>query len=515
MTGRRKIIINIMATYGRSLYALLVGIFTARWVLMALGKSDYGLVGVVGCMAWFVSFLNGLLSYAVSRFYAVSVGAASRSGQNDFALQDCQKWFNAALSLHTGLSLILVIIGYPIGIWAIQNFLTVPMDRIDACCWIWRFTCASCFVGMASVPFNAMYTAKQDIAELTIYGFCTTTLNAVFLYYIVNHPGFWLVRYSLWTCVMSAAPSVIQMVRAWGKYPECRMRLPYLVDVSRIRQIVSFGMARFWTALSSLLSGQGNAILVNKFLGPVFNSSMSLGNTVVSHVGTLSNAMIGAFWPAIANKSGAGEVVAVRTMSFQVCRFGTLLILIFAVPLALEIDEVMLLWLKNPPPGISALCVAILIQTILTHMTEGLYMPIMASGKGVAYYSWIIGWCGFSNFGMALLLMCCGMGFPSIYISIIVSGVMSVVIRVILGQKLAGMSARRWTREVLLPLSAVAILSVALGLLTRLMVASFTRVCLTTFLCEVGLIPAAWFLALRGEERLVLILKLKGIVKWR
>lgn len=48
MTENRRIALNIAATNGRSLFALVCGLFTSRWVLMALGQSDYGLYGVSG-----------------------------------------------------------------------------------------------------------------------------------------------------------------------------------------------------------------------------------------------------------------------------------------------------------------------------------------------------------------------------------------------------------------------------------------------------------------------------------
>ena len=76
MSPNRRIFLNIVATYGRSLYALVIGLFCGRWTLMALGEVDYGLYGVVGGMTAFVSFLNGVMAGGVGRFYAVSVGAA-------------------------------------------------------------------------------------------------------------------------------------------------------------------------------------------------------------------------------------------------------------------------------------------------------------------------------------------------------------------------------------------------------------------------------------------------------
>ncbi len=39
--------LNISATYGRSLYALVCGLFVSRWALAA-EKSEFGLCGVVG-----------------------------------------------------------------------------------------------------------------------------------------------------------------------------------------------------------------------------------------------------------------------------------------------------------------------------------------------------------------------------------------------------------------------------------------------------------------------------------
>ncbi len=50
MSPNRRIFLNIIATYGRSLYALVCGLFISRWVLAALGKTDFGLYGLVGGM---------------------------------------------------------------------------------------------------------------------------------------------------------------------------------------------------------------------------------------------------------------------------------------------------------------------------------------------------------------------------------------------------------------------------------------------------------------------------------
>ena len=65
MTENRRVFLNVIATYGRSLYALVVGLFCGRWSLRALGEVDYGLFGLIDGLTLFVAFVNNLLSSAV------------------------------------------------------------------------------------------------------------------------------------------------------------------------------------------------------------------------------------------------------------------------------------------------------------------------------------------------------------------------------------------------------------------------------------------------------------------
>ena len=58
MTANRRIFLNIVATYGRSLYALVIGLFCGRWTLRTLGEADFGLM--LSCAA------AKMVKYAVS-----------------------------------------------------------------------------------------------------------------------------------------------------------------------------------------------------------------------------------------------------------------------------------------------------------------------------------------------------------------------------------------------------------------------------------------------------------------
>lgn len=502
MTEKRRIALNMIATYGRSLYALVIGLCCGRWALMALGKSDFGLIGLIGGMTAFVSFLNSILASAVGRFYAVKVGEAKVAKSVETGVDECRKWFNTALSIHSVVPVFLVVVGYPIGVWLVRHFLEIPVDRIEPCITVWRFTCVTCFVAMFNVPFQAMYTAKQEIAELTIYSFATTTCNAIFLYYMISHPGFWLVRYAGWMCIVGIVPQLIIAVRAMLKYHECRFVKDYLWNLDQYRQLLRFVIAQFWSNFSSVFSSQGQAILVNKYMGASYNASMSLGNSIASQSLTLSSSLDAAFWPAIMNKAGEGDWHGVKKLCYMSMRISTMLVLVFAVPLAIEIREVLKLWLVTPPDFTAEICIIILIRAVFERMTVAYSTAIYGLGKGVMKYSWTVGWAGICTVFVSWLFFALGFKMWSIIIGLSVSKLITVGVRLWMGRYLIGFGFWRWAREVFMPVFVLTVIMIAGGCCVRLVMnASFVRVVVTTLACEVLFLPACWFLIFNQTER--------------
>ena len=513
MTEKRRIALNMVATYGRSLYALVIGLFCGRWALMALGKSDFGLIGLIGGMTAFVSFLNSILAAAVGRFYAVKVGEARRARNYNEGVDECRKWFNTALAIHSVVPVVLVAIGYPVGAWLVQHFLTIPIDRVVACIMVWRFTCITCLVAMFNVPFQAMYTAKQEIAELTIYSFVTTTLNALFLYYMISHPGFWLVGYAGWMCFIGVAPQLIIAIRALFKYQECRFVSTYLLSADRFRQLLRFVVAQFWSNFSGVFSTQGQAILVNKYMGASYNASMSIGNTVAAQAQTLSASLDGAFWPAITNKTGEHDEDGVKKLCYMSMRISSIFVLVFAIPLALEIREVLRLWLSTPPDFSAEICIIVLIRAVLERMTMAYATAIYGYGKGVMRYSWSVGWAGISTVMVAWLFFAFGFMMWSIIIGLAISKLVTVGVRLYLGRILIGFGLRYWVKTVFLPILTLASIVLVCGFCVRLFLdESFLRVVLTTVVCLAVFLPASWLLVFSHSEKKFLVNKLKTIL---
>lgn len=473
---------------------------------MCLGEVDYGLYGVVGGLTGFVAFANGLMASAVARFYAFSVGAAHRDDlQGGVGLEDCRRWFSTALAIHSIASVVLILIGYPIGMWAVQHFLRIPPDRVASCVWVWRFVCISCFVGMFTVPFSAMYGAKQEIAELTIYGFVTTACNMVILYYMVSHDGDWLATYAGLSCLLSVVPSLIIGIRAVCIYPECRARRTYMFDFGRIKQVLIFASFRFAGAVTIIVQNQGVAILTNKLLGSARNAAMAVGGALSAHSATLSGALDGALSPAITNACGQGDYARMHSLCLYACKFSTVLMLVFALPLSLEVNDVMTLWLKNPPEYAGSLCVCMLICLILEKVSTGHWMAIFAFGKIGRYQLWG-GVTGLIALMVSWLFILMGFDLLSIGIGLIAGKFAVVLVRLYFGSVIGGLSVVHWVRNVFCPILICLTAAIVVGLLPVLLVDSLLlRIVATTAVMELVFLPLAWRCLFSATERSMVI----------
>ena len=123
------------------------------------------------------------------------------------------------------------------------------------------------------------------------------------------------------------------MIRAVLKYPECRFIRSYLWNWDYIKKVFFYACCRLWTAMASIWTTQGLAILVNKSFGSASNATIQISNTVASQTQKLSSSLNTAFWPAITNAAGEQNVEKVQLYVLKVCRWGAMLSLFFSIPL--------------------------------------------------------------------------------------------------------------------------------------------------------------------------------------
>ncbi len=514
MTENKRIILNVVATYGRSLLNVLCGLFSVRWVLEALGHDDYGLYGVIGGLVVFVEFINGQFSGAICRFYAVSIGNRQVAEDKSVSLEDCREWFTISLLIHIVLPCCLVAIGYPIGALAIEKgWIAVPIERIETCIWIWRFVCINVFTAMVVAPIWAMYIAKQNIAELTVFGVVQTLLRTGFIFYMTTAPGDWLMRYGIAMCLIGILPRFLYCAIAVIRFEECRLRWNLVSVWMRVRQLIGYASWRMVESLCAIFKGQGFSILVNNRLGANVNAAMSVGSQLSGETAALTGALVNAFRPAIITAYGAGDLIKMRSMVFRTSKFGTLLTLVFAIPLMAELNQVLMLWLKEPPVHSYEICATMIICFVIEKISQGHTIAIDAFGKlgiyctlrALSYICSLL----FLVFGFQMTL-----GVRSILIALIAGSLLCVCVDIVMARIKVALSLRYWIKSVLTPVILITI-ATSVGAVFSLLLfeASFFRVFFTSLICLIIFLIMTITFGLDFTEREYIIGKIKKILR--
>jgi len=72
--ANKRIAKNTMLLYFRSVVILVIGLYTSRVVLQALGVENYGIYNLVGSVVALFSLIGGAMSSACQRFITIAIG---------------------------------------------------------------------------------------------------------------------------------------------------------------------------------------------------------------------------------------------------------------------------------------------------------------------------------------------------------------------------------------------------------------------------------------------------------
>ena len=489
----KRIAINTAATYLRFVLSAGLALFSSRWVLNGLGQTDYGIFSLVGTLIIFITALNNLMASSAARYFAYAIG------QDDTS--ELKKWFKASIGIHIILAMLLVVIGWPIGEYIISQFLMIPADRIIVGTWIFRISLISAFVSMVTVPFVAMFTAKQEMMELAVWGVLQAACCFILAWFLMHETGDRLWFYAIGMVTISVIYNIVQIIRAFYSFSECHITAGEWFNRDKYRKLFSFAGWNLFGWSGVLFRDQGSAVLLNLFFGPSANAAYAIATQVCNQTNQFSAAIISSFSPAITATEGAGERDKMLTLSQHASKFGTILVLLLAIPIIIEMEVILNLWLSSPPPNTYIFCQLILGTFIIDRLSAGYMLAINARGR-IAGYQATIGTCQILTLPLGWLLL--KFNYPASSIGLAFLATITVVTlgRVLWGRYIFGISLYSWLTGVIKPCVIVAAITTTAALLTSwLFEPSFYRVTLVLAASSVASLFSIWFFALNSSEQ--------------
>lgn len=350
---------------------MFVGLFSSRFVLQALGESDYGLYSVVGGVIALFSFLSGALSQTTTRY--INFEKALPSG-------NVNKIFNISLVIHITFAIVIVLIAEVLGLFYVHNYLVVESDKIQDAIFVFQTSLITTCLSVLTIPFQSIFVANEKFLFIAIIEIIQTVVRFLFiismLYYNGNNLRYYAVIMAFTTLVGSVAYVFIahkqwKSITSWHVYR----------DRNTYKDMLYFNNYTLLGAGALVTRSQGSMMVVNYFFGTSVNAAYAIASNVQSYVNLFIGNFDTASGPQITQLVSSGKFEESLKIVTRTCRICILLMCIVYFPLIVELPTILSLWLGDIPEHTVTLCRYTLGIAIISATSGGLSKFIAAIGK--------------------------------------------------------------------------------------------------------------------------------------
>lgn len=451
----QRIAKNTMMLYMRTLFVMVISLYTSRIVLRALGVDDYGIYGVVGSTVAMFSILSGSLSSAISRFLTFELG------RND--KEKLKIVFSTAITVQIVLAIVILLIAETIGLWYVNNKMVISPDRLFAANWVFQFSIVTFVIGLISVPYNAAIVAHERMSAFAYIGIFEALAKLLVAYLISTTAKDRLILYGFLLMMIALIVRLIYGIYCRRKFEECTYLLVY--DRKLLKEMTSFAGWNFIGASSSQLMSQGVNLLANNYFGLVINAARGIATQVDSMLVSFVNNFTTAVNPQITKSYAAGENDYLHYLIFRSAKFSYFLVMFFAIPIMGETTFLLNLWLDNIVPEHTVTFVRLaLVASMIQVLSNPMITAMLATGN-IKKYQIIVGSIGLLVLPITWLFFHWGFPPEIAYMTIIFVFICQLVCRLYLMRSMIGLSIKRFVREVLLKIAAVNTLAMPIPLI--------------------------------------------------
>ena len=353
------------------LFMMAIGLFTSRVILNALGISDMGLMSVAGSVITMFTFLNATLTSGTQRFISYAIGENNA--------QRLRAVFKSAMTLHLLLAIIIFFLGETLGLWYVYNKLNVEPGRFQAAMWCYQLSIISTVVGMVQLPFNSALIAHE---KMNIYAYMTIfdavfKLLAAYLIQIVCFDR--LIFYSILIFAAELLSTFFYNLYCRKHFKECSFSFGY--DKGIFRNMLSFSGWNTLGCLAAMGQGTGVNLIINSFCGTVVNGARGIAFQANGWVTRFVENFMVALNPQIIKSYASGDIQRMSSLVINGARFGCYLFLLLGIPLFVEIEFVLKLWLGQCPEHTVAFMRIVMIETLFKTMGTPTVTAMHATGQ--------------------------------------------------------------------------------------------------------------------------------------
>ncbi|ANG61158.1 polysaccharide biosynthesis protein [Marinobacterium aestuarii] len=445
----KKILQNTLALYARQVLIVLINLYALRVVLNALGIEDYGIYSVVAGFVTLLTFLPGSMASATQRFFSFAMGQENT--------EKLKQTFYMNWLLYAAISLVAFLVLQSIGLWFITEHLSIPSERSAAVVNLYHLVVFSFVASVFSSPFIAILIAHEDMhiyALISVIEAIMKLTAAVLLVYVEGDALELYGRFLLITGIVTTAAYITICLR---KYAECQFTKVYW-NKSLLKEIIGFTSWTLFGQLSTVFRNQAITVLVNQTFNPATVAARAIAITVANQALVFSQHLNTGLYPPIIKSYAANQKEDMFNLILNGSKLTFFLMWVFALPMLIEMETILTLWLKTPPPEAVLFTQLALVESLILSFSLPLATAARAPGK-MMLYELTLGSIQLAIFFTSWFVLQDGYPASSVFIVAIIANLLMFKVRLLIVKKLVDLRLTPYYMKVLIPISLVTFFS--------------------------------------------------------
>lgn len=442
MTNRNNIILNTGVSYVSLVLKMIIGLFSVRLILRALGEVDYGVYIIVGGIVAMLDILNSNMTNTSMRYLAYSLGNKNKD--------DILVTFNTTVFIHYIIGLITIVILEVGGIFMFEYIVNIPAERMHDARIIYQFMIATTFINIISVPYDAVTNAHEHIWILSVFDILNSCLVLLLSLYLLVFDGNRLLLYGFSLLLIQLLMRFFKVLYAKRKFGECRKIKREYIERERIKGIISFTGWNLFGSLSALGMKQFRSFMLNFFFGVRVNAAEGVTHQVANPLNMIVSSMTRAINPQIMKSEGGENRERMKYIVAIGSKYSTFLFAVFGIPVLIEIPFLLDIWLDKVPEFAVAFCQLSIISMLLEKFTFQIVHAISAVGN-IRNFQIAGAFSSFVYLPLAWLAFKYGYSPVSIYVLSLLSTVLMALVRLHYGRTVAGINPLNFIKKSVLP----------------------------------------------------------------
>lgn len=369
--NNKRIAKNTAFLYVRMFVTLIVTLYTSRIVLLILGIEDFGIYSLVAGVVVLFSFFNAAITNAIQRYITMALGKADKEYE--------KRIFSTSFIALLLLAIVLVALCETVGLWFLNSELKVPADRLHMANIVYQISIGIMVVEIFRTPYNALIIAYERMGFYAYISIAEAVLKLVIVFMLKMVVMNKLLLYALLLLGVSVIINMLFMLF-------CHKNIPIRASRKAVERKLLVELSSFsgWNVLGGVADigyQQGTNMILNLFYGVTLNATMGITIQVKNAVYNFARNLLTAANPQIIKSFARGELDYMQNLLTQVSKYAFFLLYLTSFPIILNMDFVLHIWLKNPPPDASIFCVLMLVFCMVDSFVGPLWTLAMAEGR--------------------------------------------------------------------------------------------------------------------------------------